>query len=118
LAEPSLTVEMFRGAAREILEAIAQNRRAADHVYAEQWNRLWSLLRLMKSFNPRLQLHDEGPWALKAPDASQPHLGQWLVGGNLWLAIVPPEELQPADAQLATDLPRMLNAAKVEPPDD
>jgi hypothetical protein len=109
---------MFRGAAREILDAIAQNRRAPDDVYAEQWSRLWSLLRLMKSFGPRLQPQDQGPWALKAPDINRPHLGQWLVGGNLWLAIVMPEQVQPADAQLAADLPGMLNAANVDPLDD
>jgi hypothetical protein len=118
VSEPSLTIEMFRGAAGEILEEIARNRRAPDDVYAEQWSRLWSLLRLMKSFGPRLQPHDQGPWALKAPDIDRPHLGQWLVGGNLWLAIVVPELLQPADGQLAADLPGILNAAKVEPPDE
>jgi hypothetical protein len=116
--EPSLTIEMFRGAAGEILEAIARNRRAPDDVYRQQWGRLWSLLRLMKSVGPRLQPHDQGPWALKTPDINRPHLGQWLVGGNLWLALVPPEELQPGDARLVADLPGILNAAKVEPPDD
>ncbi len=118
MAEPSLTIEMFRGAAGEILEASARNRRAPDDVYREQWTRLWSLLRLMKSVGPRIQPHDQGPWALKAPDINRPHLGQWLVGGNLWLALVPPEELQPPDARLVADLPGILNAAKVEPPDD
>jgi hypothetical protein len=29
-----------------------------------------------------------------------------------------PEEREPGDTQLASDLPKILNAAKVEPPDD
>jgi hypothetical protein len=113
VAEPLVTLQMFRGAAREILEAIARSRKAPDDIYAEQWNRLWSLLRLMKSSGPRPLPDDTGPWAVKAPDPNRPGLGQWLVGGNLWLAIVMPE-----DPQLATELPKILNAAKIEPPDD
>ena len=54
------------------------------------------------------------PVAIKAPDPSRPDLGLWLVGGNLWLAIVLPEE--PGETQLATELPKILNAARVEPP--
>jgi hypothetical protein len=118
VAEPALTLQMFRGAAREILEAIARSRKAPDDVYAEQWSRLWSLLRLMKSTGPRLPANDTGPWAVKAPDPNRPGLGQWLVGGNLWLSIVLPEEMEPRDTQLATDLPKILNAANVDPPDD
>ena len=109
---------MFRGAAREILEAIAASRRAPDEVYAGQWNRLWSLLRLMKTVGPRLQLHDHGPWSLKAPDISRPRLGKWLVGGNVWLAVVMPEKAEAGDLELATDLPRILNAAQVASLDD
>jgi hypothetical protein len=109
---------MFRGAAREILEAIAASRRAPDDVYAGQWNRLWSLLRLMKTAGPRLHLHDHGPWSLKGPDISRPQLGRWLVGGNLWLAVVMPENAQDGDLELATDLPRILNAAEVAPLDE
>ena len=118
MVEPPVTLQMFRGAAREILEAIARSRKAPDAVYAEQWNRLWSLLRLMKASGPRLAPRDMGPWAVKGPDPNRPDLGRWLVGGNLWLSIVMPDELEPADTQLPTDLPKILNAAQVEPPDD
>jgi hypothetical protein len=118
VAEPPLTLQMFRGAAREILEAIARSRKAPDYVYTQHWSRLWSLLRLMKSSGPRLLPTDTGPWAVKAPDPNRPDLGQWLVGGNLWLSIVMPEELGSGDTQLTTELPKILNAAKVEPPDD
>jgi hypothetical protein len=116
VAEPPVTLQMFRGAAREILEAIARSRKAPDHVYAQQWSRLWMLLRLIKSSGSRLPATDAGPWAIKAPDPTRPDLGQWLVGGNLWLAIVLPEG--PDDTHLATDLPKILNAAQVEPPED
>src|SRR5215210_3518022 len=109
---------MFRGAAREIIEQIAASRRAPDQVYAEQWSRLWALLRLMKTSGPRLRLHDQGPWSLKAPDTTRPQLGEWLVGGNLWLAIVPPGKAEPGEPELAADLPRILNGAQVTPPDD
>jgi hypothetical protein len=118
VAEPPVTLQMFRGAAREILEAVASSRKAPDDVYAAQWSRLWSLLRLVRSSGPRLVPNDMGPWAIKAPDPSRPDLGQWLVGGNLWLAIVMPEGLQPEHAHLVADLPRILNAARVEPPED
>jgi hypothetical protein len=118
VAEPPVTLRMFRGAAHEILEAIARSRKAPDHVYAQQWGRLWMLLRLMKSSGPRLPANAPGPWAVKAPDPSRPDLGQWLVGGNLWLLIVMPEEREPGETQLPTDLSKILNAARVEPPDD
>jgi hypothetical protein len=52
VADPPVTLQMFRGAAREILEAIARSRKAPDHVYAQHWRRLWSLLRLMRSSGP------------------------------------------------------------------
>ena len=117
--EPTLTLAMFRGAAREIIEEIARNRRAPDDVYAEQWGRLWSLLRMMEAFGPRLQLREvTGPWAVKVPDANRPQLGQWLVGGNLWLAIVLPESSGPEDLQLPHGLAKLLNLAGVEPPDE
>ena len=119
MAEPPVTLQMFRRAAREILEAIARSRKAPDEVYAEQWGRLWSLLRLMRSSGPRLARTEIGPWAVKAPDPNRPDLGQWLVGGNLWLAIVmPPGDMELGDTELTTDLPKILNAAEVEPPDD
>ena len=118
MAEPVLTLEMFRGAAHEILQAIAASRKAPDELYVDQWNRLWSLLRLMKTAGPRLRLHDEGVWSLKAPDVTRPQLGRWLVGGNLWLAVIMPGTAGAEDLELVTDLPRILNAAQVAPPDD
>lgn len=102
MAEPPVTLQMFRRAAREILEAIARSRKAPDEVYAEQWGRLWSLLRLMRSSGPRLARTEIGPWAVKAPDPNRPDLGQWLVGGNLWLSIVLPQEMELRDTQRRT----------------
>lgn len=116
MSEPPLSLEMFRAAAREILQEIANSRKMRDQDYA-QWARLWSLLRLMKTGH-RIYLRDQGPWSTKTPQTGRLDLQSWLIGDNVWLAIRLPSEIQPGDLQLSTDLPKILNGARVEPPDD
>ncbi len=55
---------------------------------------------------------------MKSADIGGPDLHHWLVGENVWLALGMPGELMPGDAQLATDLPMILNGAKVQPPEE
>jgi hypothetical protein len=55
---------------------------------------------------------------MKSAEVDGPDLRHWLVGENVWLALRMPRESLPGDHQLAADLPRILNGARVQPPED
>jgi len=115
---PRLTLETFRACAAEILEGIAASRKQNDSEYDGQWVLLWNLLRASEASGLTIPRVDEGLWAMKSAEVGGPDLRHWLVGENIWLALRMPPEILPGDAQLATDLPRILNGAKVQPPED
>jgi hypothetical protein len=115
---PLLALEDFRACAAEILEEIAATRKQSDAEYDERWSRLWNLLRAGETSGLAIPRVDDGLWAMKSADVGGPDLRHWLVGENVWLALRMPREPMPGDAQLATDLPRILNGAKVQPPED
>jgi hypothetical protein len=114
---PGLTLEGFRECATEILESIAASRRLNDAEYDTRWAMLWTLLRAGQASGLSIPRVDDGVWAMKSAEVGGPDLRHWLVGENIWLALRMPLEPQPGDAELATDLPRILNGAKVQPPE-
>ena len=114
---PGLTLDGFRECAAEILEGIAASRKQNDTEYDERWALLWNLLRATKASGLKIPRVDDGLWAMKSAEVGGPDLRHWLVGENIWLALRMPLEPEPGDAELAADLPRILNGAKVQPPE-
>lgn len=117
-ASPHLTLDGFRECAAEILEGIAASRRQNDSEYDAQWAMLWHLLRAGVASGLAIPRVDDGLWAMKSAEVGGPDLRHWLVGENVWLALRMPADPLPGDAQLVTDLPRILNGAKVQPPEN
>ncbi len=115
---PRLTLDGFRECAAEILEGIAATRRQNDSEYDDRWAMLWNLLRASQASGLTLPRVDDGLWAMKSAEVGGPDLRHWLVGENVWLALRMPPDPRPGDAQLATELPKILNGAKVQPPED
>lgn len=115
---PLLTLEDFRACAAEILEGIAASRKQSDAEYDDRWGMLWNLLRAGETSGLTIPRVDDGLWAMKSADIGGPDPHHWLVGENVWLALRMPRGRMAGDAQLATDLPRILNGAKVQPPED
>ena len=79
---------------------------------------LWNLLRAGETSGLDIPRIEDGLWAMKSAEVGGPDLRHWLVGENVWLALRMPRESMPGDHQLATDLPRILNGARVQPPED
>jgi hypothetical protein len=119
MTEPSpLSLEDFRACAAEILDGIAASRKQSDADYDDRWALLWNLLRAGETSGLDIPRIEDGLWAMKSAEVGGPDLRHWLVGENIWLALRMPRESMPGDHQLAADLPRILNGARVQPPED
>lgn len=117
MPERSLTLERFRKDAEHLLLVLARSRDPHDYdAYIGHWGRLFELLRSMRAAGLKIDLHDRGPWATMGADTGGPDIQLWLVGGSHRLPIRMPKKPEKGETQLATDLPKILNGAGVQPP--